>query len=68
MSSADLVLMDLKAGMAVRTSNMSCAKYFTNQVPDAIRKLRNRGIKIETKLVPVERNGRVTRVAEYRLV
>lgn len=68
MNAADLMLKDLQAGKAVKTDNITCLRFGSNQIPDLARKLRNKGYPVQSNYARVKKgNGTVTRVAVYTL-
>lgn len=63
----ELLLDKLLTGACVGTDNETCRQLQTNQVPDLVRQLRNKGIDVQKQMVKVVSNGRKKRVAEYWL-
>ena len=64
-SSTQKMLIHLKRGETVGTTNDWCHLLFCNQVPDVARKLINLGYPLKTNYKMVQRRGRRVKVAEY---
>lgn len=67
MSATEKMEQLLRSGQTVGTSLKWCMMLGTNQVPDIARKLKRKGLNIQTSYEPVKRNGRTIRVARYWL-